>query len=127
MTFADGGQLGGGGNSGNGGVKPIKDGRIKLDLDTNITEIDLSKYYSGIGGNAGGGGVKPIKYEISNYDGTAINVLSTMKFDWKKSKEPKKLEKQFTLPLNQIEEVTLKDGTVISTEEILERIQYLKK
>ncbi len=92
MTFANGGSVEGGGNSGGGGTKPTKDERI-----TNIDRF--------------AGKVQVI--DLNQSFGSYLN-------NFKQPVKPTVIKQEITLPLNQIEEVTLKDGTVISNEEILE-------
>jgi hypothetical protein len=80
------------------------------------------------GGNSGGGGTKPTKdervYDINSGKVQVIDLADRFgsTIGVKEPVKPTRIKQEITLPLNQIEEVTLKDGTVLSNEEIWEHL-----
>jgi hypothetical protein len=100
---------GGVGGSGGGGTKPTKDERtVSVNIDSGKhTVINLSdRFGSFVNSNI-------ISENVSNQLNGKVDFSQRFVGDYKK----------ITIKLNEIEEVTLIDGTVLSKEEILESIK----
>ncbi|OUR98880.1 hypothetical protein A9Q84_05560 [Halobacteriovorax marinus] len=110
ITFSAFATGGGGVDAGGGGTKPTKDGRVSIVDSRHTTIIRFNSKLSGFvgGGLSGGQTTSELLPVFADY------------LAKESSKKPTAIKTNFLLKLEELEEVTLKDGTVYRAEELRE-------